>query len=289
MDEMFKALAVPLEEDLLPLSVLLRERGVPHRIVEQDGQQVLQVARLEHARVVAALYKSWRDGEFTIELSREAAELSSGRSWRAAPVTLALVALSIVGFALVYLLGSVQALALLSFIPFEIVEEQVVFGEMNGQYWRLLTPAFIHFGWLHIVFNCLWLWELGRRIELVMGHFNALMLCIVIAVVANVCQYIYGGPGLFGGMSGVVYGLLGFGWTAPWFQPAWPIRPRNAIMLLMVGWLLLCLVGFIEALGFGAIANAAHVGGLLVGCALGVVFGLKSRLVGDGAQRESDS
>ena len=52
-------------------------------------------------------------------------------------------------------------------------------------------------------------------------------------------------------------------------------------MLLMVGWLVLCVLGVVEVLGFGAIANAAHVGGLFSGGALGAVFGLAARHAGD--------
>mgnify|MGYP001030040235 CR=1 FL=1 len=141
-----------------------------------------------------------------------------------------------------------------------------------------MTPAFLHFGWLHIVFNCLWLWELGSRVERVLGHFNLAMLFLVIAVLANGAQYVHTGPSLFGGMSGVVYGLLGFAWVAPLLQPAWRIQPSRPIMLLMVGWLVICMLGVIEALGGVAVANAAHLGGLLSGAALGAIFGLKARL-----------
>jgi GlpG protein len=110
-----------------------------------------------------------------------------------------------------------------------------------------------------------------------------LMLFLVIAVVSNVSQFVYGGAGLFGGMSGVVYGLLGFSWVAPLLQPGWKIQPSTPIMLFMVGWLVACMVGIVEVLGFGAIANAAHVGGLLCGALLAVVFGAFSRASGDKA------
>ena len=49
-------------------------------------------------------------------------------------------------------------------------------------------------------------------------------------------------------------------------------------MLFMVGWLFVCLFGVVEVLGFGAIANAAHLGGLLCGAALGCLMGGLSRL-----------
>ena len=102
-------------------------------------------------------------------------------------------------------------------------------------------------------------------------------------MVSNVSQFAFGGAGLFGGMSGVVYGLLGFSWVAPLQQPGWRIQPSTPIMLFMVGWLVLCMAGMVEVLGFGAVANAAHAGGLLCGAVLGGVFGALSRVSGDKA------
>lgn len=277
------ALRVDVEEDLLPLSALLHQRGVAHRIFEEGGRQVLEVQGGEQqARQVAALYQAWRRGEVRIELSGQGApgvvRPGSGLRLRSAPVTVLLVALSLVGFLLVYFQAPLTWLGQFTFTPFEVVQGKLQFEPMGGQYWRLLTPAFLHFGWLHIVFNSLWLWELGSKVERVMGSVNMLLLFMVIALVSNTSQFVFGGPGLFGGMSGVVYGLLGFSWVGPLLQPRWSIQPAPAIMLFMVGWLVVCMVGLVEVLGFGAIANAAHLGGLLCGGLLGAAFGLLSRL-----------
>ena len=68
---------------------------------------------------------------------------------------------------------------------------------------------------------------------------------------------------------------------APILQPRWAIQPAPAIMLFMIGWLVACLVGLVEVLGFGSIANAAHLGGLLSGAALGALFGALSRMGGN--------
>ena len=268
----------------MPLSALLRQRGVVHRIFEEGGAQVLEVQGGEQqAQQVVSLYRAWRSGEVQIELTEQrATPVNAGRSglWRQVPITTLLVVLSIAGFLLVYLGAPLALLGQFTFTPFDVVDGQLRFGSMGQEYWRLLTPAFLHFGWLHIVFNCLWLWELGTRVERVTGSTNMLGLFVVIALVSNASQYLFGGPGLFGGMSGVVYGLLGFTWVAPLLQPRWAIQPTPAIMLFMIGWLLACLVGLVEVLGFGAIANAAHLGGLICGALLGLMLGLMSRWMG---------
>ena len=285
MQDTYQALSVALEEDLLPLSGLLHQHGVMHRIFEEGGRQIVLVGRQDQAQQVQDLYQAWRAGDVRIELTRHASQ-DTTIPMRAvllnAPVTLALILLSIGGF-LMYLYTPMNWLNALSFSSSQVSDNQGLFQAIDGQYWRLITPAFLHFGWLHIVFNCLWLWDLGRRVEQVMGHLNMFMLFLVIAVVSNASQFEFGGGGLFGGMSGVVYGLLGFSWIAPQLQPAWPIQPPKAIMIFMVGWLVVCMSGMVEVLGFGAIANAAHLGGLLCGAVVGAVFAGFSRLDSDKA------
>lgn len=286
MVETYQALSVALEEDLLPLSRLLYQHGVMHRIFEEGGRQVVLVGGQDQARQVQDLYRAWRAGDIRIEVSRHtsgpiAASEPVLSLWQSAPVTLILILFSVGGFLLIYLNAPVDWLAALTYSPPQVGGDQSLIQATNGQYWRLITPAFIHFGWLHIVFNSLWLWELGRQIEKVMGHLNMFMLFLLIAAVSNTSQFVFGGDGLFGGMSGVVYGLLGFSWVAPQLQPAWPIQPSRSIMLFMVGWLVVCMSGLVEELGFGAIANAAHLGGLICGGVVGVIFAGFSRLDSD--------
>ena len=279
-----QALSVAVDEDLLPLSTLLHQRGVVHRIFEERGHQVVMVALESQVQLVQSLYSAWRAGTVTIELNRRtpsAPIAASTAQWRTAPVTLSLIVLSIGGFLIVFLPGLANWAGYLTFTPFPLSGNQDLLQNLNGQYWRLVTPVFLHFGWLHIVFNSLWLWDLGSKLECVLGRFNMAMLFLVIALVSNFSQFAFGGAVLFGGMSGVVYGFLGFSWVAPLLQPAWRIQPSSSIMLFMVGWLVLCLLGVVEVLGFGAIANAAHIGGLVCGVLLGSVFGAMSRLGGD--------
>ncbi|PLW82630.1 rhomboid family intramembrane serine protease [Kineobactrum sediminis] len=279
MADGYIALRVPAHEDLGGFVALLRQQRVPHRVYEAAGEQVLEVASAEHARAVSKLFEAWRDNALPDELRSPPARQASPSGpplLLSAPVTLALIVLGIAGFLLVYLGAPVSWLSLFTFAPFEFAGGSIRFGDMGSQYWRLITPAFLHFGWLHIVFNSLWLWELGSRVERTLGAAHMLGLFLVIAIVSNGSQYLFGGPSIFGGMSGVVYGLLGFSFVGARLQPAWRFEPSAPIMLLMVGWLLLCLAGVIEVLGFGAIANAAHVGGLLTGGVLGAVMALLS-------------
>ncbi|QFU76400.1 rhomboid family intramembrane serine protease [Halioglobus maricola] len=279
MADTFDVLDVSVEEDLLPLTALLRSRGVPHRIYEEEGRQILTVFAENNVAPVRELYRAWRAEEVTISVERgnRVQARAPSINWRQGPVTAVFAVIAIVVFLLIDVAGMQGLIPWLTFLPVDIVAGQIVFYEMGQQYWRLISPIFLHFGWLHIIFNCLWVWEFGRRTERVLGPVNQIGLILAIALVSNCLQYFSSGPSIFGGLSGVVYGLLGFAWVAPLLQSRWDIQPPPAIMVFMVGWLVAGYLGVLEGLGMGSIANAAHLGGLLAGAALGALLGVLAR------------
>ena len=63
MADFHQVLSAPVEEDLLPLSVLLHQHGVVHRIFEEGGLQVVMVQRQDQVEQVRALYRAWRAGQ----------------------------------------------------------------------------------------------------------------------------------------------------------------------------------------------------------------------------------
>jgi len=170
----------------------------------------------------------------------------------------------------------------LTFLPFRVMGEYIQFTPLadtlaSGQWWRLVTPMLIHFGILHLAMNGMWYWELGRRIEARQGSINLLGLTLLFSLASNFAQYTYGGPGLFGGLSGVLYGLLGHCWIYQLLSPNPAYRLPRGVLVMMLVWLVLCLSGLVSMIGFGEIANAAHVGGLAIGCLTGLLGGLYSR------------
>lgn len=134
---------------------------------------------------------------------------------------------------------------------------------LKGQVWRMFTPMFLHLGTFHLLFNMLWLYQLGGLIESRKGHRMILWLVLVIAGFSNTVQYLYAGPN-FGGMSGVVFGLLGYIWIKMKFEPHEGLNIGSNLVTFMLIWLAICLLGIV-----GNIANGAHIGGLLMGMALG--------------------
>jgi GlpG protein len=127
--------------------------------------------------------------------------------------------------------------------------------------WRLVTPVLVHFGIIHILFNMLWLRDLGRIIEAAHGARYLAVFVLVCAVISNVAQYEIGQRPMFAGMSGVVYGLLGMVWLRGRLDPWVGYGLSSSTMQFMLIWFVLGFVG-----DFG-IANWCHLFGLLVGVA----------------------
>ena len=154
--------------------------------------------------------------------------------------------------------------------PFSILSQ-------NHEWWRLLGPAFIHFSALHIIFNLLWWGMLGAKIERILGMSMLLIVFLVSATISNAAQALFSDPVqgnlfLFGGLSGVVYAVMGFVWWLGWLRPSWGLSLPNSIVGFMLVWLVL---GYADILWVN-MANAAHTAGLISGCLLAGALSLGS-------------
>ncbi|WP_310733437.1 rhomboid family intramembrane serine protease GlpG [Colwellia sp. BRX10-3] len=137
---------------------------------------------------------------------------------------------------------------------------------------RLLGPAFFHFSWLHIVFNTMWWWQLGGSVEQITGKFSLINLLLVSALVSNIGQFFVDGPN-FGGLSGVVYALVGYVWWMGWLMPEKGLSLPKPIIGFMLFWLLL---GYTSLMPIN-VANTAHLLGLLSGCIMAYIQVLKEK------------
>jgi GlpG protein len=147
----------------------------------------------------------------------------------------------------------------------------------EGELWRFFSPCVLHRDFLHILFNMIWLWILGRPIEMRIGVFKTLLLTVVGGVGSNTLQYLMSGP-FFIGYSGVVMVLAAFIWmrekVAPW--EGYPLHRTTVLFLLLyVGSMFAIQTGsfflqvFTQVEFAPSIANTAHVSGGLIGLALG--------------------
>jgi GlpG protein len=273
---------VPVSVNLAVFSRQLNERRIDHEIIVSDPQQQIWVENPDHIVVVDQLLKSFikpveSDPWLTQSRSTQSYNSSSVNLFgklktlfNSFPVVISGIILSVIGWLIVVLDSYFQW-----GIKYYLFFSSPAYVVANFEYWRLITPIFLHFSEMHLIFNALWLWVLGTRIEARVGSAGLLAVIMITGLFSNFSQFIWHSSTPFGGMSGVVYGLLGYLWMRAKFDPDPRLFLPPALMGMMVFFLVLAMTGALNMFAGGGIANAAHLGGLLSGLALGLFAGLK--------------
>ncbi|GLS83533.1 rhomboid family intramembrane serine protease GlpG [Paraferrimonas haliotis] len=251
------------------LADYLKSQGVPARIrpaesgnfaIEIRDEADLERAQIEFERFLQSpndpkyYAASWSDGDAKVRFNYQKGpsffhQLKQG----AGPLTLTILSICVA----IYLLA-VMGLAEAIYTPlfFFANLQQANFAE----FWRWFTPVLLHFSIVHLAFNGLWWWMLGGQVEKNLGLSKLLLILLVAALLPNLLQYFMTGPN-FGGLSGVVYALMGYCWIMGRRAPQSGLYLAPAYAGFMLFWLAL---GFMDVLGI-PVANGAHLGGLLVG------------------------
>jgi GlpG protein len=274
------------------LSDELEARGIENQVrldESRHGVWIINESDLDAAREVADRYSgepsdASRASASRIRKQREAASrpvripgFSGGGGAYGGPIgqaTLGLIILS-VAVSLLSKMGDPSSPVLRALFVVPVSPEGYFFHQIDWtQPWRLLTPMLIHFGILHLAFNMFWLYRLGSQIENIHGTRAFLGLVALTEIPGALVQFEVSGP-LFGGMSGVVYGVFGFSWMqARYASKGYSLNDRDTLWIM--GWFVLCATGLV-----GHIANAQH--------ALGLVFGLLAGMPAYVAFRRSSS
>ncbi len=262
---------IPAKFDLTEFYLALDARGISFRLQQRGDMVELWVGASEDVREVVRMLEDFSLHHPPPPLPG-AQQLGFQEQAQKMPVVVVLLLLSIVGTAIID--WGFPLIHWFTFQDFDLIGETIHFGTADeamasGQYWRLITPIFLHFGIFHLAFNGVWMWELGRRIEPLSGSLHMLVITMLMAVSSNLGQYLWSGPSLFGGMSGVVYGLLGYIWIRNKVAPRPILSLPRGLLGFMLFWLLAGMTGVIDMLMSGSIANAAHGVGLLCGMLLG--------------------
>jgi membrane associated rhomboid family serine protease len=134
----------------------------------------------------------------------------------------------------------------------------------NGEYWRYVTPIFVHIGGLHFFFNALGLYYIGYQLEHILGARWFIFLYLLTGIMGNLSSCVYSlSPSA--GASGALFGLLGAGFrleslvSETFDKMGGKNRPRKRIYTGMA------VSNIILGLLIPVIDNAAHIGGLVSG------------------------
>jgi GlpG protein len=279
---MYRIMLFPHETDTRELRRALWAHRIGHRFTEEAEGLVLWLADPEQHDAMMQVLTRWQRGERIMPERRRhsAGGASLAATLHQAPVTATALGISLLVFALIYLLGDI-VVAVLSIVPVAIVGGGLAYGNLpealaSGQVWRLLSPAFLHFGWMHLIFNMMWLWYFGRQVETLQGSWRMLAILLVAGIGANLAQYATGTV-LFGGMSGVDFALLGYVWLMSRRAPGSGFFVPQMLVVFMLGWMVFTMTDMAAAVGFGNVANEAHLGGLVVGLAMGWYYSGRAR------------
>ncbi|WP_137169737.1 rhomboid family intramembrane serine protease [Marinomonas sp. FW-1] len=274
-------------EDPKGLSEALWRHKVAHQIVSQQGHDELWILDPNQLPTVEQLLTIWKDNPSLLEQTqpKDVKATSPGgivSQLKKSPVTTILLLLTLLVAVLTQLGANLKTVGYFSISPFDIRNGHIYFYDLaevvaKGEYWRFFTPALLHFSVLHIVFNTLWVWEIGGKLERILGSIVWSVGVAIIAVLSNVLQYQLSGYPLFGGLSGVVYGLIGFAWLVPLLNKRWPNIISKHLMLFFTVWLAVGYTPLPEMIGLGSIANTAHTIGLLSGLVLAVIYWLATK------------
>lgn len=234
-----------------------RSQGLTVKLELQDGLSVLLAETAEVAQVQALLTEfirqpdhpryqaaAWQQSQ-SVKLENKVS-LRPELAWRQMPLTLLLLLLTLIvyGWQQVDFRGAAASLMLLE----------------RAELWRWVTPILLHFSLTHLVFNLAWWWLLGAKIERYQSTGFLLQLALSSAVISNGLQLALAGPN-FGGLSGVVYALVGYCYLSDWLSGRQRYQLGHGLFAFMLLWLLL---GFMDVLWVN-MANWAHLGGLACG------------------------
>ncbi len=279
---MYRIKQLDTDINLAGFSQWLQHQGVNHRFTSEGDCQVLWLENPDHTEpVLDALNRFLNEPQLRDRINQQgsAPVYRSGRwqpSPRHAPFVLSVIVVAVV---LAWATGLGSGLLSASLMVVDprlygwgtLAERVAALSDtlMAGQIWRLLTPDFLHFSWPHVIFNSVILWFLGSQVEWFDGRSRILALFVVTSLVANGLQYFSSGP-LFGGLSGVVYGVLGYCWLSQRRLPRFQFPP--ALIVVAVVWMAIGFTPLPEWLGLGRMANEAHLGGFVAGLVMAVLW-----------------
>ncbi|ETI66146.1 rhomboid family intramembrane serine protease [Neobacillus vireti] len=137
---------------------------------------------------------------------------------------------------------------------------------MEGEYWRLITPTFMHSGFAHVLFNSFSLVLFGPALERILGRGRFLVVYLLSGLIANVATLLLE-PLSFThvGSSGAIFGLFGYYIAIIMFRKHWLSRQNSQIILT------LCVISLIMTFLQPNINITAHLFGLLGGFLLGAI------------------
>jgi membrane associated rhomboid family serine protease len=189
---------------------------------------------------------------------------------RSNPFTMIFIGINLGVFLLEWLAGGMGALTADLAVLKAMGAKDNVLIDAQHQYWRFITPMFLHIGFLHLLFNNYALWIIGQEIERIYGSARFVILYVATGIIASIASYYFNPEATSAGASGSIFGLFGVMATFAFkYRKELPQTLSTEIKRRIIPVILINLV-----FGFSVriIDNSAHIGGLISGIALALVI-----------------
>jgi rhomboid protease GluP len=183
-------------------------------------------------------------------------------------VTIALIGAN----ALVFLIMILSGASAFNPTPQQAISFGADYGPLtlNGQWWRLVSSMFVHFGALHIGLNMWCLWNLGRAAERLLGRFSYLLAYFASGIFGSIASVYWHPLAAGAGASGAIFGLAGVLASFVYLKKTPAHLQLNSKMLSSLG--MFIFYNLIFGAAIPGISLAAHGGGLLMGLAVGAAL-----------------
>ncbi|WP_244244668.1 rhomboid family intramembrane serine protease [Marinilactibacillus kalidii] len=177
------------------------------------------------------------------------------RRWQRKPyITYGLILITILMFFLQTIKGGSQN----PYVLYELgakVNQSIILGE----WWRLITPVFLHIGFEHILLNGVIIYFLGIQVESIVGHWRYFLLYMLSALAGNAASFAFN-DAISAGASTALFGLFGATLALPKLFPNnYRIKEMSRSFMLLI--IINLAFGFFST----SIDMAGHIGGIAGG------------------------
>lgn len=141
----------------------------------------------------------------------------------------------------------------------------------DGEWWRLGTAMFLHFGIMHLLLNAFSLWDAGQLVERMYGRARFVGIYLLSGLFGNLLSLVVqGNQAVAGGASGAIFGVYGAALVFLWRERA--VISAREFKWLFGGGIAFSLLTIVMGFVIPGIDNAAHIGGFVAGALLSIVF-----------------
>ncbi|MGM9892280.1 rhomboid family intramembrane serine protease [Limosilactobacillus sp.] len=175
--------------------------------------------------------------------------------WKNNPVTVIIIAIQVIVYVMMTLAGGSENSVIL--LRFGALQAGLVHA---GEWWRLITPVFVHIGFAHILINSITLYFIGMYVEQLFGHWRMVAIYFISALTGNLLSAYWLPTGISAGASTAIFGLFG-----AFIMLGLSFRDNQAIRILSRQFLILVVLNIVTDLMVPGIDLAGHIGGLFGG------------------------